>query len=1024
MRNKGGIIFLTIIITILCLYYLSFTLVSGNIQREATAYATDENGVVNQDLKRAYLDSIKNETVYDLLFLDFTLEEVNEQKLNLGLDLQGGMHVVLEVSPVDIIVGLSGGSEDPDLVRALEMAQEKQKVSQERFTDLFAQAFNEIAPDRNLSEIFATAANRGRISIDSDDSKVLSVIRNEVESAIDRSYEIIRSRIDKFGTTSPNIQRLAGSGRIQVELPGVEDPDRVRQLLQRVAKLEFWEVYPFQEILPTVEAINQKLVLEQQASRNAAGDDEVMQSLQDTASGEDLADQLQGDDATLREEGADDTIAGDLAAQLEAGDTSALDTAFNTQMSPLISLARTEMGGLFYSVRDTARINSILQREDIQPLMRNLRFLWEFTPRDVGGEKLLELVPIKTPRGSVPPLTGEVITDARQEFDATGSPAVSMQMNSQGAKTWARLTGDNIGRRIAVALDNQVYSAPTVQNEITGGNSQITGNFTIDEAKDLANILKAGSLPARARIVEEAIVGPSLGKEAISQGITSVVAGLILVIVFMLLYYAKGGYVANIALVFNIFFILGILAQIGASLTLPGIAGIVLTIGMAIDANVLIFERIREERRMGATLLSAISKGYSKAYSSIIDANVTTLLTAIILFIFGLGPVRGFATTLMIGIVCSFFSAVFITRVVITWMTKKGEDSKLRFSTPFTNNLLTNLNFDFLGKRKIAYVTSGAVIVVGMILLVAQGGLNLGVDFTGGRSYVVEFQNPVVASDVKVALIDDFGEAGTEVKTYGASNKLKVTTSYLVDDESEEADAEVQNALITGIEELTNQSYVTNATQIDENHFSIVSSSKVGGTIADDIKNASLEAVIFSLLGIFLYIFIRFRKWQYGLGAVIALCHDTLMVISAFAIARLFGKAFEIDQVFIAAMLTIIGYSINDTVVVFDRIRENLVEKPQSTLFKTFNMSLNETMSRTLITSATTLLVVVILLVFGGEVLRGFSFALFVGIVVGTYSSVFIATPSALDLNKKETGKAAESLKPKEKKKKTKAETP
>jgi SecD/SecF fusion protein len=636
-----------------------------------------------------------------------------------------------------------------------------------------------------------------------------------------------------------------------------------------------------------------------------------------------------------------------------------------------------------------------------------VRFLWDVHPitlEDGSDDEVLPLYAIRMGRGGKALLTGEVVTDARQSFDERTAPAVSMSMNGAGARAWKRITGENIGKRIAIALDDYVQSAPTVNSEIPSGQSIITGNFTLEEAQDLANVLKAGALPARTRIVEEAVIGPTLGKEAQGQGVISIVAGLLIVVVFMVSYYSKGGLVANVALLFNIFFILGILAQLNAALTLPGIAGIVLTIGMSIDANVLIFERIREELRNGTSLLSAISAGYSKAYSSIIDANVTTFITGIILFMLGQGPVKGFATTLMIGIACSFFSAVFITRVIVTWMTKKGDKSKISFDTPFSKNLLANLNLDFLSKRRIAYIVSSSIIVFGIVLVIAEGGLNFGVDFTGGRSYIVQFNNSVVASDLKVALADDFEDAGTEVKWYGSDNVVKITTSYLVNDESTEADEAVEKALIAGVSEATGQTYVEDATKVDADHFSIAGSSKVGATIADDIKTASAEAMIFSIIAIFIYILIRFKKWQFSLGAILALVHDTLFVIAAFAIARLFGKAFEIDQVFIAAILTIIGYSINDTVVVFDRIRENLAIRPHEKAIDTFNLSINNTMNRTLITSFTTLIVVLILLVFGGEVLRGFSFALFVGIIVGTYSSIFIATPSVLDLGKAKYG--------------------
>lgn len=1021
MKNKGFIVFLTIIITLLCVYYLSFTLVSSSIQEKANEYATDQNGVFSQTKKRAFLDSVRNEPIYNLLGINYTLEEVNETKLNLGLDLQGGMHVVLEVSPVDIIKGLSGGSQDPDFLQALEVAQERQRNSQERFATLFFDAFNEIAPDKNLADIFANASNRGRISFDSPDQEVMEMIRTEVEDALNRTFIILRTRIDQYGTTAPNIQRLQGTGRIQVEMPGADDPERVKRLLQRAAKLEFWEVYDMQRIGDVLQSINEKLVEEQQLQMdqpdlgdlsNEDLEQDLAQSLT-PATDDSLSEFLQEDvdQEVLQEEYTEnvDSVEDDLETQLAAEDTSSLDSLMNNQVSPLFSLLRSQYG-LVYNVKDTSKINRILNREDIQAMFpRDLKFLWAYEPQVTeGGEELLELYPIRMGRGDQAPLTGEVITDARQDYDQTGNPSISMTMNANGAKIWSRLTADNINNRIAIVLDNLVFSAPVVQGEIPGGNSQITGNFTIEEAQDLGNILKAGSLPARARIVEEAVVGPTLGKEAQAQGVISIVAGLALVVVFMVMYYSKGGLVANAALVFNIFFILGILAQLNAALTLPGIAGIVLTIGMSIDANVLIFERIREELRSGTGLLAAINKGYQKAFSSIIDANVTTFLTGVILYAFGQGPVRGFATTLMIGIASSFFSAVFITRVIVSWMSKKGDQSNISFASSFTKNLLANLHLDFLSKRKIAYLTSSSVIVIGIVLIIIQGGLNLGVDFKGGRSYVVTFSEPTTPSEIKVALTDDFEEAGTEVKWYGANNVVKITTSYLVSDESEEADSLVRNSMIAGLEEYSGKSFIEDDTEVDENSFAISSNTKVGATIADDIKMASLEAVVFALIVIFLYILVRFRRWQFGVGAVVALFHDTLFVLSAFAIARLFGKAFEVDQVFIAAMLTIIGYSINDTVVVFDRIRENLQLRPSSDIDKTFNLSLNDTISRTLVTSATTMVVVLVLLIFGGEVLRGFSFALLIGILIGTYSSVFVATPVAVDLYKRKLAKTVE----------------
>ncbi len=998
MKNKGFIITLTVIITLLCLYYLSFTFVSRGIQQDAIEYATDENGSLDYYKRQAYLDSVWNEPVYNLFGIQYTYKEVKETELSLGLDLQGGMHVTLEVSPVDIIRGLSGNSENEDFRQALEMAQQKQKNSQASFVNLFYESFQEVNPNGRLSTIFANAANRGRISLQSSDDEILSILRSEVSDAIDRSFEIIRTRVDRFGTSQPNIQKLPGTGRIQVELPGVDNRERVRKLLQGVAKLEFWEVFELQDISNTLQAINTKIVEERKLNTPDLGAEDVSGQT-DTAreSTEDLADLL------LDEAEEDtDTSAEDLAAQI-AGDTTAADSLEDAFASPLFSLRKPPYYGLFYDVKDTSRINRILQRPDIKSLIpSNMKFFWKNKPMEgEGGAEVLELFAVKVRRGGQAPLTGEVITDARSDFDQNGNPSVSMQMNATGAKDWRRLTAENINRRIAIVLDGYVYSAPNVISEIPNGSSQITGNFTIEESKDLANILKAGKLPAPTRIVEEAVIGPTLGKEAQNQGIISIVAGLGIVVLFMIAYYSKGGFIANIALVFNIFFILGILAQLNAALTLPGIAGIVLTIGMSIDANVLIFERIREELRNGSGILNAISLGYSKAYSSIIDANVTTFLIGVIMYTLGQGPVKGFATTLMIGIASSFFSAVFITRVIATWMTKKGDKSKISFDMFWSKNLLANLKIDFMSRRRMAYIFSGVFISAGMILLILEGGLNLGVDFTGGRSYIVEFNNPVTPTQLRTSLQTEFENAGTEVKTYGSNNVVKVTTSYLIDDESVRADSIVENALVIGISEETGLNYIKDATQLDDDSFAITGSSKVGATIADDIKNASMESVIFSLIVIFIYIVIRFRKWQFGLGAVAALFHDTLFVLAAYAFVRLFGKTFEVDQVFIAAMLTIIGYSINDTVVVFDRIRETMQLKPGSQLFKSFNEAINNTISRTLITSFTTMVVVLILFIFGGEVLRGFSFALLIGILVGTYSSVFVATPLVLDLNRK-----------------------
>jgi len=987
MKNKNTIVFLTLVITALCLYYLSITFFSRGIQQDALNYATNEAGVIEQDKKQSYLDSIWRMPVLEILGQEFTYEDVKNNELNLGLDLQGGMHVTLEVSPVEIIKGLSANSQDFSFLQAISQAEEAQKGSQESFTSLFEQAYNELSSDGKLSRIFANANNRGRISFESTNAEVMAIVNEEVDGAIDRAFQILRTRIDRFGTSQPNIQRLGASGRIQIELPGVDNPERVRKLLQGVAKLEFWEVWNSNEIVNTFNAINSTMLEIEKAARLASGTDLDTETPADS-------------EVSLLADGTDST------ANTAAADTA--NVATDPTTSEFFTLQKTDQfGQMMYELKDTAKINRILKNPKIQAVIpRTMKFLWNIKPVDNSED--LVIYAIKVPRGGEASLTGEVITDARQGLDERAQPAVTMRMSPIGAKQWKKMTGENVGRRLAVTLDDYVYTAPNVIGEIPTGSTEISGNFTIEEAQDLANILKAGSLPAPTRIVEEAVVGPTLGTEAQRQGVVSILAGLGIVVVFMMFYYSKGGIVANVALLFNIFFILGILANLQASLTLPGIAGIVLTIGMSIDANVLIFERIREELRNDIPLLQAISSGYRKAYSSIIDANVTTFLTGVILYILGQGPVRGFAVTLMIGIVCSFFSAVFITRVIMTWMTKKGNSSNVTFDTPFSRGWLQNLNIDFLGKRRMAYLTSTIIIGIGIVLM-ATNGLRLGVDFKGGRSFIVQFDETMAASEVKASLSSGvFSEDGVEVKTYDSDDKLKITTSYLVEDETQEADAAVQSALTEGLNAATGKVFIEDTRELAADQFTIVGSAKVGATIADDIKNSSYKSFGLSIVAIFFYILIRFRRWQFSLGAIVALIHDALVVLSAFAIASVLGFSFEIDQVFIGALLTIMGYSINDTVVVFDRIRENLQLKGSKDLVGTFNASINSTISRTLITSMTTLIVIIILFVFGGSVLRGFSFAFLIGILIGTYSSVFVATPIVVDLTKKTLGAAAD----------------
>lgn len=996
MRNKGVVVVLTIIITALCLYYLSFTFVSRKVQQDAIAHATSPNGSVDLAKKQSYLDSLWSKPVYNLFGAEYTYKEVKENELGLGLDLQGGMHVTLEVSPIDIIKGLSGNNQDPAFMDALHKASEMQKSSQERYSALFFQAYKEANPGQNLAHLFASAANKDRVSLADDDAKVIAFVNAEIESAIDRSFTILKTRIDQFGTSQPNIQKLQGTGRIQIEIPGADNPARVRKLLQGVARLEFWDVieYNDEQLNQSLFAINQKLVKEREANN----------SLEPAKTASDLKDALVD---------TGDSTKSQLEEQLSQAEDSAsnpLDSITNSKLSPLFSLSNPGIPFL-YDVKDTATINRILSRPDIKALLpRNISYRWDVKPE-------LELTPnvddlrlnfISVPRNGKPLLTGEVINDARLDYDQFARPAVSMTMNAAGSRAWAKITAAAAAKsppgRVAIVLDNYVYTAPTVQGEIPNGNSQITGSFTLEEAKDLANVLKAGSLPAPTRIVEEAIIGPTLGQVAQNQGIISMACGLVIVALFMVAYYSRGGWVADLALLFNIFFILGILAQLSAALTLPGIAGIVLTMGMAVDANVLIYERIKEELKAGVMLKEAIKKGYSRAFDAIFDSNVTTLLTGIFLFVFGQGPLKGFAIVLMIGIATSFFSAVYISRVVIEWMTRKGDQSKVSFDSFLAKGVRERKYYNFIGYRRLAYTITGSITVIGFILI-GFNGLNLGVDFKGGRSYVVAFNSPVVATDMKIMLTKEFEGDGTEVKTYGSSNVVKVTTSYLVEDESSEADVKVKDALVNGLEKFTGLQFVENDASIDNTHFSILSSSKVGATIADDIKSSAFEAGLYSLIAIFIFILIRFKKWQFSMGAIVATAHDALFVVAIFGIAGALGFSLEIDQVFIAALLSVIGYSINDTVIIFDRIREYIGLGTTHDRLKVFNDAINSTLSRTLITSGTTMIVVLVLLFFGGEVLRGFSFALFVGIGVGTFSSIFIAASVVYDLDKKQAKK-------------------
>ncbi|HMG92619.1 MAG TPA: protein translocase subunit SecDF [Chryseolinea sp.] len=987
MQNKGFVISLTVVITLLCVYYLSFTVVSHRVNSDAEEFSTDAKGIVNSNKKQVYLDSIRDKPVYNFFGLEYTFKEVQDNELNLGLDLQGGMHVTLEVSPVDIIKGLAGNTSDSTFLKALYSAQMKSRKDTRNFSVLFYEAYQQSNSKRSLASMFTHASTRGRITSSSTDKEVMDMVNEEIDKAIDRSYTILQNRLDKFGTSSANIQQLPGTGRIQVEVPGIDNPDRVRKLLQGVAHLEFWDVTEPSTLNSQLMAINELLVKEQKAQGSKA-----------TTTTPDASEDLS-------------SLLTDSAATAPAQDSTkakGLDSLQNSAVAPLFALS-TPPGAFRYALTDTAQINKIFKRSDIAAILRNVKVFWAYkTEKDQLDNEALQLHFIDVGRDAVPKLSGDVINEARLSTDEYARPAVSMTMNVAGSRIWAKMTRDasskNPRGRIAILLDNSVYSAPGVNGEIPNGNSQISGNFSIEEAKDLANILQAGSLPAPCTIVEEAIIGPTLGQSAKEAGFISSACGLILVVMFMVAYYSRGGWIANFALLFNIFFILGILAQpsFSTALTLPGIAGIVLTMGMAVDANVLIYERIKEEVDKGKTLVAAVQSGFKRAFASIFDSNLTALITGIFLFLFGQGPIKGFAITLIIGIVTSFFTAIYISRLVIEWMMSRTDHSKISFETPISRLIKRRKYFEFISKSKMVFIASNTVVVIGFILILING-LNLGVDFKGGRSFVVTFNKPIEATDMKVSLTEGFEGAGTEVKNYGGNNIMKITTSYQIEDNSEEADTKVRSTLITNLEKFSGSKYAGTEGSVDENHFTISSSSKVGATVADDIKESAWKASLLSLLGIFVYILFRFNKWQYSLGAIIATVHDALFVFAAFAIADLFGISFEIDQIFVASILTVIGYSINDTVIIFDRIRENMAMGYTSDRKRIVNDALNDTLSRTIITSGTTIIVVLVLLIFGGEVLRGFSFALLVGVMVGTYSSIYIAAPTVLIFDKKKT---------------------
>jgi len=1015
MQNRGAIKAIAIILAIACAYQLSFTFVARNIEKKAARYAEGFPVELQQERQQSYLDSIKSQKV----FLGFTYKQVKEREINLGLDLKGGMNVMLEISVEDVVRALSNDSQDPIFNAALSQARSEQKNSAEDFITLFSRAYADLSGNAPLALIFNTQELREKITPTSTNEQVIRVLREEAESAIDNSFNVLRSRIDRFGVTQPNIQKIGASGRILVELPGVKEPERVRKLLQGTASLEFWLTYNNTEIFPMLEQAN-AVVKELQKASDAAAAGEEQQALQDTEV-VDVTEITDGQvtEVAVSEESAEQDLLAELenrpdAAAMTGADEAVMDEfPLFAKLSPALSETGQIMNGPvigYAKSYDTAAVNSMLNTPQVRMLLpRDVKLMWGVKPID-PAETTYELYAIKAnTRDGKAPLDGSAVADAKGDFAEQGSAAeVSMTMTPTGAKTWARMTADNIGEFIAIVLDGYVYSAPRVNSEIPNGRSSISGQFTIQEAKDLANVLKSGKLPAPARITQEAVVGPSLGQESINSSMISFVIAFCCVLIYMMLFYNKAGMVASIALVANLFFLFGVLASFGAVLTLPGIAGIVLTMGMAVDANVLIYERVKEELRGGKGLSLAVNEGYKNAMSAIIDSNVTTIITGIVLFVFGNGPVQGFATTLIIGILTSLFTSLFITRLIFTGMLSRGKN--IRFSNKWSENFLQNVHVNFLGIRKWAYGVSLLLIVIAAVSLMTRG-LNYGVEFSGGRTFVIRFDQVISDNDVRYALDQTFmsddveGDAAYksfEVKQFGSEAQMqkRITTQYKYDDDSQDANTTVERLMYEALAPLfatplTFEEFHSTAT----NPYGIISADMVGPSVASDITRNSFIAVFIGLFAIGIYIIIRFRRWQWGAGSVIALAHDAFLTIGVFSLFYgILPFSMEVNQSFIAAILTIIGYSINDKVVVFDRIREYMGLYPKRSMFDNINNAINHTLSRTINTSATTFVVLLAIFLFGGEVIRGVVFALMFGVVIGTLSSIFLATPVSYDL--------------------------
>ena len=1005
MQSKGAIRLVAILLLIACFWQLSFTLVTAlqnnkaKKYAEAAAIAVQETPAfarvaaedqayyldsIKKEQQKWYTDSISNEKVY----FGYKFKDVRSKEINLGLDLKGGMNVMLQVQLEDLVKALSGNSVDPQFLQALGLAKTRSVNSQSDFITLFGEAWEEVTGGARLSQIFGTYEMRESIKPESTNAEVLSVIKKEAESAVANSFNVLRNRIDRFGVTQPSIQKLGNSGRILVELPGVKEPERVRKLLQGTASLEFWTTFENGEIAPYLAEANEVLAgilaEENEAPVQAAApaeDDIVAEEISNT----------ENEDANMKAYKA----ANPLYAVL----------------SPVQQNAGACIG--YATSADTAKVNRYLAMPQIAALFpAEFRPMWSVKP--VGNtENIYELVAIKaSSRDGQAPLDGSVITNASVTYDSrtNGEPKVSMNMNAEGANIWAHLTKDNIGKQIAIVLDGTVYSYPVVNGEISGGNSEISGHFTVDEATDLVNVLKSGKLPAPATIVQEQVVGPSLGAKSIKDGMISFLIAFILVLLYMILFYKGAGLVADAALLTNVVLLFGTLASFGAVLTLPGIAGLVLTLGMAVDANVIIYERIKEELKAGKGLSKAVADGYSNAYSAIIDGQITTLLTGLVLFFFGSGPVKGFATTLIIGIITSMLTAIFITRLIIDGRVAKGKN--VSFENNITKNFLKNTHINFLGGRKWSYIISGIVIVISLASIFTKG-FTYGVDFTGGRTYVVRFDKPVLAEDVRHAVNEVFDAAAAadenikassvEVKQFGGDSQMKITTSYKIEDESSTVDAEIEGMLFEALKGMFVQDMTLgDFTQTLENPNGIISSDKVGASIASDIRRDAIIAVILALIIIFGYIALRFRGWNWGLGGVVSLAHTAIIVIGFFSLfSGILPFNLDVDQTFIAAILTIIGYAINDNVVIFDRIRENKMLHPNDDFASTVNKSLNATLTRTVNTSVSTLLPMVAIAIFGGESIRGLSVALILGILIGTYASIMIGTPVMFDSTKK-----------------------